>query len=53
MKRRPCLIVCLGLACLTLSSNERARFAQAVGVHYFPTVILLDFCHLKTWFSAT
>lgn len=30
MKRRPCLIVCLGLACLTLSSNERARFAQAV-----------------------
>lgn len=51
MNRRPCLIVRLGLACLTLSSNERARFAQAVGVHYCPTVIL--FCHLKTCFSAT
>ncbi|KAK6117013.1 hypothetical protein DH2020_049257 [Rehmannia glutinosa] len=30
VKRRPCLIIRLGLACISLPSHERPRFAQAV-----------------------
>lgn len=31
VKQRPCLVVRLGLACVSLPSNDRPRFAQAVG----------------------
>lgn len=31
VKQRPCLVVRLGLACVSLLSNDRPRFAQAVG----------------------
>ena len=41
---RPCLIVRLGLACSTLASKDRPRFAQAVGMFFL--VIFSHICLL-------
>jgi hypothetical protein len=36
VQQRPCLIVRLGLACVTLQSQDKPRFAQAVSMFLFP-----------------
>lgn len=43
MKLRPCLIVRLGLACSSLASSDRPRFAQAIGMHSADFLFLQKF----------
>lgn len=33
---RPCLIVRLGLACISMPSSDRPRFAQAISMSFCP-----------------
>ena len=41
MEHQPCLIIRLGLACSSLSSHERPRFIQVIGMDFSPIESLL------------